>query len=171
MILRQKIGHSTSSTGSHNWFPLLLVLLFLLCVGSPATFVYPLMGTRISSDFGNRKHPVIKTVRHHSGIDLAAPNGAPIRAIQGGVVVFADPYAAYGNLIVIQHGKGITSHYGHCESIKVRTGQRVRAGEVIGAVGSTGRVTGPHLHFEIRLNGEPRDPERFIPGLAESAAG
>ena len=129
------------------------------------------MGTRISSDFGVRKHPVLKKVKHHGGIDLAAPKDAPIRSIRDGTVVFADPYGSYGNLVVVSHTNGYTSHYGHCSSIKVRTGQRIRAGQVIATVGSTGRVTGPHLHFEIRKNGTPEDPERFIPGLADAAQG
>lgn len=136
-----------------------------------SSFVYPLVGTRISSDYGWRKHPVRKAIRHHEGIDLAAPEGALIRAIQGGMVVFADPYAGYGNLIVIRHSSGMTSHYGHCKSIKVKPGQRVNAGEIIGTVGSTGRVTGPHLHFEIRFGGKSRDPEMYIPGLAVEGEG
>lgn len=134
-------------------------------------FVYPLMGTRVSSDYGWRKHPVVKAIRHHEGMDLAAPEGALIRAIQPGTVVFADPYAGYGNLIVIKHAKGMTSHYGHCRTIKVRTGQHVNAGEIIGTVGSTGRVTGPHLHFEIRIDGKPYNPEDLIPGLALEGEG
>ena len=137
----------------------------------PGGTVYPLMGTRISSDYGIRKHPVLKKVKHHGGIDLAAPKDAPIRSIRDGTVVFADPYGSYGNLVVISHAGGFTSHYGHCSSIKVRTGQRISAGHVIATVGSTGRVTGPHLHFEIRKNGTPEDPERFIPGLADAAQG
>lgn len=136
-----------------------------------AAFVYPLVGTRVSSDYGWRKHPVVKAVRHHDGIDLAAPQGALIRAVRSGTVVFADPYGGYGNLIVVKHGNDMTSHYGHCSEIKVHTGQRVKAGEIIGTVGSTGRVTGPHLHFEIRINGVPENPEALIPGLAVEGQG
>jgi murein DD-endopeptidase MepM/ murein hydrolase activator NlpD len=91
--------------------------------------------------------------------------------VRGGTVVFADPYAAYGNLVVVKHDNGYTSHYGHCDKIRVRPGQRVKAGEFIATVGSTGRVTGPHLHFEIRRNGEALDPERLFPGLREDAVG
>jgi len=138
---------------------------------APTGLVYPLMGTRISSDFGLRKHPVLKKVRHHGGIDLAAPHSAPIRAVKEGTVVFADPYGGYGKLVVIAHPDGLTTHYGHCDSISVRTGQHIRAGQVLGTVGSTGRVTGPHLHFEIRRNGTPVDPETMIPDLAGSAEG
>ena len=142
-----------------------------LASATPAGMVYPLMGTRISSDFGIRKHPVLKKTRHHGGIDLAAPLRAPIRAIQSGTVVFADPYGGYGNLIVIAHANGLTSHYGHCSSISVKTGHRIKAGQVIGEVGSTGRVTGPHLHFEIRKNGVVQDPEGYIPNLDTAAQG
>lgn len=140
--------------------------------GAPAgAIVHPVMSPRLSSGFGFRHHPVLKYVKHHSGIDLAAPNGSPIRAIEEGTVVFADPFQSYGNLIVVQHPSGMTSHYGHCAKISVRTGQRVKAGEIIGEVGSTGRVTGAHLHLEIRLNGVPQDPDRYLPGLTEEAEG
>ena len=134
-------------------------------------FVYPLMSPRISSSYGPRHHPVLKVKRHHSGLDLAAPSGAPIRSIAPGVVVFADPYGGYGNFIVVEHANGLTSHYGHCEKISVNPGQIVEAGEIIGTVGKTGRVTGPHLHLEIRSNGKPQDPEKYIPYLRASAKG
>ncbi len=139
-------------------------------VSRPA-LVYPLMGPRLSSDFGKRKHPVFRSVRHHHGVDLAAPEASPIRSIAAGQVVFADPYAGYGNLIVIRHENGMTSHYGHCDTIKTSIGARIRPGQIIGTVGSTGISTGPHLHFEIRLNGNPTDPEQLLPGLAEEALG
>lgn len=135
------------------------------------SIVFPVLGPRLSSDFGNRVHPRVKAVRHHNGIDLAAPAGTPIRAMSGGVVVFADKYAGYGNLVVVHHEKGLTTHYGHCEKISVKTGQRIKPGTVLGTVGSTGSSTGPHLHLEVRLNGEPQDPLRDFPGLAEGFAG
>lgn len=133
--------------------------------------VYPLIGTRVSSRFGGRKHPVLKVHRHHSGVDLAAPKGTPIRAILEGHVVFADPYGGYGNLVVVKHKNEYTSHYGHCDQIKVKTGQWVKAGHILGTVGTTGRVSGPHLHFEIRNNGKVLDPESLVPNLAEQAEG
>lgn len=89
----------------------------------------------------------------------------------GGTVVFADPFSHYGNLIVIKHADGLTSHYGHLESFKVKPGQKVRAGQMIGAVGSTGRVTGPHLHLEVRKDGVPLNPQRYLPGLESDALG
>jgi murein DD-endopeptidase MepM/ murein hydrolase activator NlpD len=135
-------------------------------------FVYPVMGPRTSSDFGIRRHPIRRKVRrHHDGIDLAAPVGSTIRSIASGDVVFADPHGGYGNLIVIRHRNGLTSHYGHCDQSLVRIGQKVRAGDVIGTVGSTGHSTGPHLHFEIRKDGEPQHPERYLPGLDLPAQG
>jgi murein DD-endopeptidase MepM/ murein hydrolase activator NlpD len=142
-----------------------LILLSAPAYASP-TYVYPLMGPRLTSDFGLRSHPIRKISRHHDGVDLAAPEGAQVRSIQSGLVVFADPHGGYGNLIVVQHSGGVTSHYGHCKTINVKTGQRVRAGQLLGTVGSTGRVTGPHLHFEIRRNGKVLDPEAILPGLA-----
>ena len=134
-------------------------------------FVYPVMGPRMSSDFGLRKHPIKKARRHHDGIDLAAPVGAPIRAIANGQVIYADPHGGYGKYIVIRHQNGITSHYGHCDTMKVTPGHSITAGEILGTVGSSGASTGPHLHFEIRRDGAAQDPEMFLPGLAEQAAG
>jgi murein DD-endopeptidase MepM/ murein hydrolase activator NlpD len=138
---------------------------------SITTFVYPIMGPRLSSDYGKRKHPVRKVSQHHHGIDLAAPKDAPIRSIADGVVMYADPFGGYGKLIVIQHSNGLTSHYGHCSRITVQPGRRVRAGDIIGSVGSTGISTGPHLHFELRKSGVPVNPEKILPGLAEVAQG
>lgn len=136
-----------------------------------SAYVYPIMAARFSSGFGMRKHPLYKASRHHRGIDLAAPHEAPIRAIRSGTVVFADQYAGYGKLIVLLHDDGLTSHYGHCDSIAVDVGKDVPAGHIIGRVGSTGKVTGPHLHFEIRKNGVAQDPEQYLPGLKSQALG
>jgi murein DD-endopeptidase MepM/ murein hydrolase activator NlpD len=134
-------------------------------------YVYPLVGTRISSDFGNRVHPILRAVKHHSGIDLAAPFGSQVRAVKDGVVIYSDPYGGYGNLIVIQHENGMTTHYGHCRTLIAKPGQKIRAGQIIATVGSTGISTGPHLHFEIRMNGVAKDPQTYIPGLADDAVG
>lgn len=134
-------------------------------------YVYPVMGPRLSSSYGKRRHPVKKVTQHHHGIDLAAPAGAPIRAIADGQVMFADPYAGYGKLVVLQHSNGLTSHYGHCSKISVEPGALVRAGDIIGTVGSTGISTGPHLHFELRKDGTTLNPEKLLPGLADSAEG
>ena len=139
---------------------------------SAAALVYPVMGPRKSSGYGVRTHPKLKTTRHHHGVDLAAPEGSPIRAISSGTVIFADPWGGYGKVIVIRHDDGeTTSHYGHCSKIKVKPGNRLKAGTVIGTVGSTGISTGPHLHFEVRRNGRPLNPETFLPGLAAESSG
>jgi murein DD-endopeptidase MepM/ murein hydrolase activator NlpD len=135
------------------------------------SLVYPVMGPELSSDFGLRKHPIRKVTRHHDGVDLAAPLGAPIRSIAAGIVIFADPWGGYGKFVVIKHSKGMTSHYGHMEKISVAPGQRLKAGDIIGTVGNTGISTGPHLHFEIRVNGKIEHPEKFLPGLALDGAG
>ncbi len=135
------------------------------------SFVFPIVGTRVSSNFGARKHPVFHVLKHHAGIDLAAPDGAVVRTIASGRVVFADPYAGYGNLVVIEHSGTYTSHYGHLEKIVVKPGETVRAGQVIGSVGRTGVVSGPHLHLEIRRGGKPLDPRGVIPGLEDQAEG
>jgi murein DD-endopeptidase MepM/ murein hydrolase activator NlpD len=138
---------------------------------SRMAFVYPVMGPRVSSDFGVRKHPIKKGRRHHDGIDLAAPVGSPIRAIADGQVMYADPHGGYGKYIVVRHVNGFTSHYGHCDAMEVGPGSKVVAGQVIGSVGNSGISTGPHLHFEIRRGGVAQDPEHYLPGLADQAAG
>jgi murein DD-endopeptidase MepM/ murein hydrolase activator NlpD len=134
-------------------------------------FVYPVMTPQISSSYGMRKHPLLKFSHKHQGTDLAADLGAPIRSVAPGRVVFADPYARYGNLVVIEHARGVTTHYGHCDKIKIKPGQSVNAGDIIATIGSTGLSSGPHLHFEIRVNGEALDPETIIPDLAKHPDG
>ena len=129
------------------------------------------MGPRMSSDFGLRNHPIRKHRAHHHGVDLAAPQGAPIRVIAAGQVVYADPLGGYGKVVVVKHAAGLTSHYGHCQSIGVSIGQVVKPGDILGTVGSTGLSTGPHLHFEIRQDGKPQNPEKYLPGLDAPAAG
>lgn len=133
--------------------------------------VYPLVGERVSSKFGNRNHPIYKSRKHHKGIDLAAPRGASVRAVRDGQVVFSDPYKGYGNLIVLLHKNGETSHYGHLNEIQVLPGSFVKAGEIIGTVGTSGNVTGPHLHFEVRQEGQAIDPSSVMPGLTSKAQG
>jgi len=135
------------------------------------SLVYPVMGPRVSSDFGVWKHPIRKHRAHHHGVDLAAPKGAPIRVIASGQVVYADPLGGYGKVVVVRHSSGLTSHYGHCDSLSVSIGQMVKPGDVLGTVGSTGLSTGPHLHFEIRKDGRPQDPEKYLPGLDAPSEG
>lgn len=98
----------------------------------------------------------------HSGVDLRDEPGKPVFATGAGVVTAAGPNAGYGNLVEVDHGRGLTTRYGHLSQIAVASGARVRAGDVIGRLGSTGRSTGPHLHYEVRVNGAAVDPERFL---------
>ncbi|MFZ4515437.1 MAG: peptidoglycan DD-metalloendopeptidase family protein [Acidimicrobiia bacterium] len=116
----------------------------------------------ITSSFGPRKHPIFGTVRNHDGIDFGAGMGTPIKAAAGGTVVRAGVLNGYGNVIVLDHGGGISTLYAHQSRFAVSSGERVAVGQVIGYVGSTGFSTGPHLHFEVRLNGRPVDPLEYL---------
>jgi murein DD-endopeptidase MepM/ murein hydrolase activator NlpD len=124
-------------------------------------FLMPVEG-RIGSGFGPRVHPIYGGSRMHSGVDIGAPSGAPIRAADDGVVVMAGWNGGYGNWTLIDHGGGLATGYGHQSSIGVSRGQQVSRGEVIGRVGSTGASTGPHLHWEVRVNGNPVNPMAWI---------
>ncbi len=120
---------------------------------------WPVYGP-LTSRFGVRRHPLFGIVRMHHGVDIGAPWGTPVRVASGGTVVFAGWFGGYGKLVVVDHGDGLATLYGHLSSIQVRPGQRVAPGTVVGRVGSTGYSTGPHLHFEIRVHGRPVDPLR-----------
>jgi murein DD-endopeptidase MepM/ murein hydrolase activator NlpD len=120
------------------------------------TFKYPVSGARLSSGFGYRWG------RMHNGIDLACKTGTPIRASDGGTVIFAAYSGSYGNVVKIDHGGGYVTVYAHCSSILVSKGDRVYQGQHIANVGSTGRSTGPHCHFEIQYNGTPKNPMSYL---------
>ncbi len=122
-------------------------------------YLAPLEGGRVTSGFSMRLNPVINRVQAHQGIDFAAPTGTPVRAVGDGVVDFAGWQNGYGNVIFIEHSRGHTTVYAHLSSMKVSRGQRVSQGQHIGGVGSTGWATGPHLHFEFRINGKHKDPK------------
>ena len=128
-------------------------------------FVRPVGGS-ISSPFGYRVHPIFKTRKFHSGIDIAAPMNTPIKASNTGKVIMAGWYGGYGKVVIIDHGivrgQAITTLYGHLNSICVSQGQTVRQGQMIGRVGTTGYSTGPHCHFEVRIKGQPRNPLNYI---------
>lgn len=115
-------------------------------------------GLALSSGFGLRTHPILGTTREHRGIDLAAPAGSPILAPSPGVVSRAGWAGGYGIALFLEHGGGIETRYGHLARLNVVAGQTVRAGDVLGFVGSTGLSTGPHLHYEVRVNGHPVNP-------------
>lgn len=116
----------------------------------------------VTSSFGPRTHPITGAKRLHAGIDLGAPTGTPIGAAAAGTVTFAGERGGYGNLVIVDHGNGTETRYAHQDTLGVRAGQVVEAGEPLGTVGSTGQSTGPHLHFEYRRNGEPVDPRPLL---------
>lgn len=118
---------------------------------------HPLPGARISSPYGYRVHPVLRSVRMHTGIDYAAPSGTPIRAPADGEMIFKGWKGGYGNTVMIRHKNGMETLYGHLSAYSQSAGA-VRAGDIIGYVGSTGRSTGPHLHYEVRISGQPVNP-------------
>jgi murein DD-endopeptidase MepM/ murein hydrolase activator NlpD len=125
----------------------------------PAT--WPARGW-VTSDFGQRLDPYTAERLMHTGLDIAAEHGKPVYAPSDGTVVFAGPEGTYGNVMVIDHGYGIKSRYGHLAKILVKPGDRVKRGQEIAAIGNTGRSTGPHLHYEVRVNGLPQNPRKFI---------
>ena len=126
-------------------------------------FIMPTAG-RIGSGFGPRVHPIYGTTRQHQGVDIGARTGNPIWASKNGRVIFAGWKGGYGNTVVMVHGDGtVTTLYAHMSVIHASVGDRIDQGEVIGEIGSTGLSTGPHLHFEVRVNGTPRDPVAFLP--------
>ena len=119
----------------------------------------PIQFARLSSNFGSRRHPVLGTMRMHKGVDYAARTGTPIMAAGDARVQFAGTQRGYGNVVILDHGRGHTTLYGHMSRFGgYRTGQRVNQGDIIGYVGSTGLATGPHLHYEFRVNGQHRNP-------------
>jgi len=124
-------------------------------------FSIPVSG-RISSGFGNRFHPIDKRVKFHAGLDIAVPKGTEVGAAADGVVTFAGPSGGYGNLVIVKHPDGRETRYGHLSRLMVSVDAEVKAGEPIALSGSTGKSTGPHLHFEVRENGQAVDPAKII---------
>ncbi|MBQ6758358.1 MAG: M23 family metallopeptidase, partial [Selenomonadaceae bacterium] len=123
--------------------------------------IWPISGP-ITSEFGWRTHPIFGSARFHSGLDIGADYGVPIHAAASGVVIESGWIGGYGNTIMIDHGSGIVTLYGHNESLAVGVGQQVNQGDVIAYCGSTGNSTGPHCHFEVRLGGEPVSPWDYL---------
>jgi murein DD-endopeptidase MepM/ murein hydrolase activator NlpD len=124
----------------------------------------------ISSPFGSRVHPVLKKKIDHEGIDFALPTASPVRAAADGVVIYVADMEAHGKTVVIDHGNGLASVYCHLSTALVEEGAKVRRGEVVARSGMTGLATGPHLHFEVRVNGKPQNPREFLPKLQPQSA-
>jgi murein DD-endopeptidase MepM/ murein hydrolase activator NlpD len=141
MAQRKKAGIYAKGTGSLDW---------------------PLRG-RITSRFGVRRHPYWGGRHTHTGLDIAAPYGEVIRAADGGEVIFSGWWDGYGKAVVIDHGKSISTVYAHMSRIYAQNGSKISKGQIIGLIGSTGYSTGPHCHFEVRVNGKPKNPMSFLP--------
>ena len=116
----------------------------------------------VTSGYGYRTHPIFGDQRMHTGIDIGAPYGAPVVTSDGGSVLFAGVMSGYGNVIVVDHGGGLSTTYNHLSAFLVSSGQSVGRGSQIGSVGCSGYCTGPHLHFEVRVNGSPVDPMPYL---------
>jgi len=130
------------------------------------TLTLPVAGP-VTSPFGARTSPTTGAQEFHEGIDIGAAQGTPIRAAASGTVTFAGEMSGYGNVVIVQHAAGLQTRYAHQSAMSVTAGQTVAAGDVIGAVGATGEATGPHLHFEVRLNGVAVDPAPYLSSRME----
>lgn len=124
---------------------------------------FPLLKSIITSEFGGRVHPIFKTKSFHHGIDFAGSTGDSVKAADGGRVIRTGWYGVYGNVVMIDHGSSISTLYGHLSKVYVKEGQIIEKGDIVGAIGSTGYSTGPHLHFEVRLNGIAQNPRAYLP--------
>ena len=122
--------------------------------------------SRVTSEFGYRRDPFTGETRGHTGMDLAVPTGTPVRAALPGTVTAAQYHSSYGYYVMIDHGNGLSTLYAHNSQLLVRVGQTVEAGDIVSLSGSTGRSTGPHLHFEVRLNGQRANPRTYLPASA-----
>lgn len=145
-------GNTTTASGKGGYYTLDGQSLRRAYLASPMEF------SRLTSGFKMRFHPILKTMRAHLGVDYGAPTGTPVRSVGDGVVEYAGTQGGFGNVVFINHGKQHTTVYAHLSRIDVRKGQTVSQSQNIGAVGATGWATGPHLHFEFRVNGQHRDP-------------
>lgn len=128
---------------------------------STGTMIWPISGP-ITSEYGWRTHPIFGTSKYHSGLDIGGDYGDNVLAADGGVVIYAGWISGYGNTVIIDHGGGVSSLYGHNDSLTVSDGESVSQGQTIAYCGSTGNSTGPHVHFEVRQNGEPVSPYNYL---------
>lgn len=139
--------------------------------GVPTPGLWPVDGGVQSSGYGFRTHPIHGDKRFHSGLDIAAPEGREIRAVQRGTVTYAQRHPGYGNMVEITHPDGIVTRYAHASRLHVRVGDVVDTGEAIADVGSTGQSTGPHLHFEVRDGSRRLNPETYLERLRDESQG
>ncbi|MBN3941970.1 MAG: peptidoglycan DD-metalloendopeptidase family protein [Nostoc sp.] len=151
VLIQQKVAEAQGKTNSRT----------SIIIRGTGVMAYP-SDAATSSPFGWRIHPILGYRRFHAGLDFAASYGSKIRAADSGTVIFAGWYGGYGRAVIIDHGNGITTLYGHTSELYVSEGQAVERGQAIAAVGSTGFSTGPHLHFEVRRNGTPVDPANYL---------
>jgi murein DD-endopeptidase MepM/ murein hydrolase activator NlpD len=131
--------------------------------GGTPPWLWPVSGP-ISSEFGGRSSPYGHSYEFHPGLDIRATSGTPVTATGGGIVVFAGRMSGYGNMVVVDHGFELKTVYAHLSAVYMDVGQRVQAGDVVGTVGQTGRATGPHLHYEVRVGAAPVDPLCYLDG-------
>ncbi|MBN3922686.1 M23 family metallopeptidase [Nostoc sp. NMS4] len=151
VLIQQKVAQAEAKTNSRT----------SIIIRGTGVMAYP-SDAPTSSPFGWRMHPILGYRRFHAGLDFAASYGSKIRAADSGTVIFAGWYGGYGRAVIIDHGNGMTTLYGHTSELYVSEGQAVERGQAIAAVGSTGFSTGPHLHFEVRRNGTPVDPANYL---------
>ncbi|MDZ8264140.1 murein hydrolase activator EnvC family protein [Nostoc sp. ChiQUE01b] len=151
ILIQQKVAEAQAKTNSRT----------SIIIRGTGIMAYP-SDAATSSPFGWRIHPILGYRRFHAGLDFAASYGSKIRAADSGTVIFAGWYGGYGRAVIIDHGNGMTTLYGHTSELYVSEGQAVERGQAIAAVGSTGFSTGPHLHFEVRRNGTPVDPANYL---------
>lgn len=178
--IREADGDNTIATGDERFRELFASWSALDAVGAPqqgapATIferptvavpsIMPLDGGQMTSGYGMRNHPILRQRRRHNGVDIAAPTGTPVYATADGIISRADWFSSYGLYISIDHGADVETRYAHLSRLAVAAGDRVEIGDVIGYVGSTGRSTGPHLHYEIRIGGVAVNP---IPYMVET---
>lgn len=150
-------GKALSNASIKLFLASALLLVAAGCASAPkGAYVTPVEGT-ITSNFGARKR------NFHEGVDVAAPRGTDVRAVQKGRVVFRGRKKRYGKLVIVDHGRGVESYYAHLSGFNTRQGRKVKRGQKIGRVGKTGRASGHHLHFELRINGRPVNPAGVVP--------
>jgi murein DD-endopeptidase MepM/ murein hydrolase activator NlpD len=124
--------------------------------------IWPVKGA-ITSLYGSRSDPFNGDAEMHPGLDISALYGSQVHAPADGKIIYAQRMAAYGNLLIVDHGNGVTTRYGHLSRFSAKVGQKVKKNDVIGYVGTTGRTTAPHLHYEVRLNDRPQNPKKYLP--------